>query len=127
MTREAVTVRVRPARIGRAAYLGRAWAAGVKVATRRRCRGGRNLTADARQHATLRRITDRRGIAQHLRVRMAWRSEYKADRSLLHDAPEIHHRDARTEPANHAQVVADEHEGQTAALLQFLQQQQHLR
>ena len=48
-------------------------------------------------------------------------------RPALDDAAEIHHRHPGAEPADDAEIVADEQEGQAAPLLQLLQQQQDLR
>ncbi len=81
-------------------------------------RGGGDLAHDARHYATGRRIGDWGSAVQCPRIVMARRGKDVGNRSLLDDAAKIHHRDARAEPADHAEIVADEDEdeGEVASL-----------
>ena len=58
---------------------------------------------------------------------MARRGEERARVGDLDDAPEVHHRHPRRDVAHHRQVVGDEYIGEAEALLQVLQQVDHLR
>src|SRR5665213_2263773 len=108
VTGETMSVRFAPGRKSGAAHIARAEATWVEMAAGRWRRGRGDLADHPRQHPALCRIGDRRGIAQHLRIGMAWGGEHARDRPLLDDAPEIHHRDAGAEPADHTQIVTDE-------------------
>src|SRR6266700_3638871 len=127
VARKALAVGIGPFWIGGAAQVGRTRAAWMEMTTGRRSGRRWNLPDDARQHAALRGIRNRRGIAKHARIGMARRREHARLRPLLDDASEIHHRYARAEPADHPEIVTDKHEGEATARLQFLQQQQDLR
>ena len=87
----------------------------------------RHLALDAQHHHLELRVGDRRGVAQHPGIGVQRLLEDRRDRTGLDDAAEIHDRHALAEIAHDAEVVRDEDEGEPAALLQPLQQQQYLR
>src|SRR6266545_3866722 len=99
----------------------------VEVTAGGRIDGGRNLAFDAKHHHLESRIGHRRGVAQHPRIRVQRLLEDRGDWAGLDDAPQVHDRHALAEVANDAEIVRDEDEGELAAFLQPLQQQQYLR
>ena len=103
-------------------------AARVEAAGGRRVGGRRHVTAE---HLALlglgqRRIGDRHGREQRARVRMARVPVELLGGRELHDAAEVHHRDALAHVAHHGEVVGDEDDRQPEIALQVAQQVEDL-
>ena len=95
-----------------------------RASWRRRDRAG-NFAADRRSSAAdLLQIGNR--IKQQARVGMARRAKDGLRRTLLDNAPEIHHAQSVGHVPHHRQIVADEQIGQTQAALQIPHQGQNL-
>jgi hypothetical protein len=58
---------------------------------------------------------------------MPWLVQQRLGRALLHDLPEVHHRDAPGDLAHHREVVSDEEVGEAPLPLEVGEQVQHLR
>src|SRR5207253_3844110 len=102
------------------ALLDRPRAARVKHASRRRIEWARHL---APQHRTRARALERRignghRIEERLSVGMQWITVKRVAVGKLHDAPEVHHRDAIGNVAHDGEVVRDEKIGEAELLLE---------
>jgi len=108
------------------AQLGRARAARVEMAARRRRdRVGIGHAKLGVGHAQA-RLGRQHRFQQRLRIGVARRVEQASHAVLLHDPAQIHDGHPRRQMLDHRQVVADEQVGQAEFALQFAQQVQDL-
>ena len=110
------------------ARLDRVRAARVERAARGQlARIGRVARQAGRRHPEGGVADDREGGRQRARVRMRGRREDLVARPLLDDPPRVHDRDPPAHRGERREVVGDEDDGQPEALLEVLEQPQHLR
>ena len=114
-------------RVDRRAHVDGVRAARAKRAPRRQlARIGRVARQAGRRHPEGGVADDREGGCQRARVRVHGRREDLIAGPLLDDAPRVHDRDPPAHRGERRQVVGDEDDGQPEALLEVLQQPQHL-
>ena len=101
-------------------------ASGIEAAPRRREHRRRRFAADRQLGRGHERVGHRDRIEQHPRVRVGRRGVQLVARRHLAHLAEVHDGDAVADVLDDGQVVGDEHERQAVALLEVLEQVQHL-
>ena len=90
--------------------------------------GLRRIAAEARRRHAEPRIADRRvGRGERAGVGVGGFPEHGAGGSFLHDGTRVHDREAVADLDEHREVVGDEEHREDEAVLQVLQQPEHLR
>ena len=112
----------------RRAHLDRRRAARVeRAAGRQVARVGRVAGEPGRRHPERLVADHREGARERARVRVGGRGEHLAARPLLDHAPRVHHGQPLAHRGERREVVRDEDGRQPEALLEVLEQPQHLR